>query len=226
MLKFGVSPVNTRRYRQLLWSILLLFFSISFFDLWFLDTFVLIPLFSFTTILAVRTFPLSNFFRHCLQILGLLALVLGMVGDLNHEHPFNQACALGSLVLFICFLGAAVIFLSLHLIHVNHVNADVVIGGVSVYLLIGIVWTLLYQVVFQFSPDAFLDLEALPTDPRFSLLYFSFTTLTTLGYGDITPTSSVSMGLTNMEAIIGQLYPAVFIARLVSLYSLEDKTDS
>jgi hypothetical protein len=226
VLKFGVSPVNTRRYRQLLWSILLLFLSISFFDLWLINTFVLIPLFSFTILLAVRTFPLSNFYRHCLQILGLFALVLGMIGDLQHGNPFNQTCALVSLFMFIFFLGTAIIFLSLHLIHVNHVNSDVVIGGVAVYLLVGIVWALLYQVVFQFSPDAFLDLEDLPTDPRFSLLYFSFTTLTTLGYGDITPTSSVSMGLTNMEAIIGQLYPAVLIARLVSIYSLEDKTES
>ena len=81
MLKFGVSPVNTRRYRQLLWSIILLFFSISFFDFWLINTFVLIPLFSFTILLAVRTFPLSNFYRHCLQILCLFALVLAMVGE-------------------------------------------------------------------------------------------------------------------------------------------------
>jgi len=226
VLKFGVSPVNTRRYRQLFWSIILLFLSVSFFDLWFINSFVLIPLFSCTTLLAVRTFPVPNVFRHCLQILGFLALILGMIGDLDHLNPWCQFSTFASLFLFIFFLSAAIIFLSMHLIHVNSVNSDVVIGGVSVYLLVGIVWTLLYQVVFQFSADAFLDLEALPTDPRFSLLYISFTTLTTLGYGDITPTSSASMGLTNMEAIIGQLYPAVFIARLVSIYSLADKSDS
>ena len=53
------------------------------------------------------------------------------------------------------------------------------------------------------------------------MLYFSFTTLTTLGYGDITPVSKMTMTLSNVQAIIGQLYPAIFIARLVGLYTAQ-----
>jgi hypothetical protein len=51
------------------------------------------------------------------------------------------------------------------------------------------------------------------------MLYFSFVTLTTVGYGDISPIAPIAMTFANLEAIIGQLYPAIIIARLVSLYS-------
>jgi hypothetical protein len=54
------------------------------------------------------------------------------------------------------------------------------------------------------------------------VFYFSFTTLTTLGYGDVSPVNSFAMMLANAEALIGQLYPAIVIAKLVSLYT-EDK---
>ena len=56
-----------------------------------------------------------------------------------------------------------------------------------------------------------------------SIFDFSFTTLTTLGYGDITPNNAFAMILTNAEALVGQIYPAVVIAKLVSLYKVESK---
>ena len=53
-------------------------------------------------------------------------------------------------------------------------------------------------------------------------MYYSFTTLTTLGYGDIVPLNKIAMVVHNIESVFGQLFPAVFIAKLVSLYSVED----
>ena len=52
-----------------------------------------------------------------------------------------------------------------------------------------------------------------------AFLYFSFTTLTTVGYGDISPASDITRMLTNLEAIVGQMYPAIIISILVSIYT-------
>jgi hypothetical protein len=74
---------------------------------------------------------------------------------------------------------------------------------------------------FAYSTVQFFDPQAFSIPPeilgRNSLLYFSFTTLTTVGYGDITLVNPFTMTLSNGEAIIGQLYPAIVIGKLVSL---------
>ena len=93
-----------------------------------------------------------------------------------------------------------------------------VIGAVLVYLTIGLVFVALYTLVGALSPFSFsglriTDRTTLPSD----LVYFSFATLTSVGYGDIVPVHPFARSLTNLEAIIGQLYPATLLARLVSL---------
>jgi hypothetical protein len=93
-----------------------------------------------------------------------------------------------------------------------------VIGAILLYLTIGIVFVALYTLVGALAPGSFEgisvhDRVSLPPD----LVYFSFTTLTTLGYGDILPVHPFARSLSNLEAIVGQLYPATLLARLVSL---------
>jgi Ion channel len=93
-----------------------------------------------------------------------------------------------------------------------------VVGAILLYLTIGLVFVALYTLVGAYSPNAFSGMTvtahvSLPSD----LVYFSFTTLTTLGYGDIMPVHPIARSLSNVEAIIGQVYPATLLARLVSL---------
>jgi len=90
-------------------------------------------------------------------------------------------------------------------------------GAVAAYLLLGLLWGCAFRVVWLAVPGAFATAAgALPDDPML-LYYFSFVTLTTTGYGDILPVAPAARGLATMEALIGQLYPAILIARLVSL---------
>lgn len=94
--------------------------------------------------------------------------------------------------------------------------SDRIFGAIVLYLLIGLMWTLAYSAVEASTPGAFHGSKI--TDPSFfEWGYFSFVTLTTVGYGDITPVARVARSLANLEALIGQLYPAIIIARLVSL---------
>jgi len=89
-------------------------------------------------------------------------------------------------------------------------------GAVAVYLLLGIVWGLAYRLVWLVAPGAFTEGGGPVADPS-SLYYFSFVTLTTVGYGDVLPVGQAARGLATLEALTGQLYPAILIARLVSL---------
>lgn len=89
-------------------------------------------------------------------------------------------------------------------------------GAIAVYLLFGVGWAHAYHILDVLRPGSF----ALPSEPLASVgdwSYFSYTTLTTLGYGDITPIRPVARTLAMGEALTGQLYLAVLIARLVAM---------
>ena len=97
------------------------------------------------------------------------------------------------------------------------------------YLMLGLMWTLAYWLVDQLTPGgAFSFNTALGGQSMngFNGIYFSFITLSTVGYGDITPVSRVARWLAALEAMTGLLYVAVLIARLVSLYSRTESDHS
>jgi len=94
-----------------------------------------------------------------------------------------------------------------------------IVGAVLLYLVIGFTFTALFCFVALFEPNAFAGLR--PLEDNLAVAsnfgYFSFVTLTSVGYGDIVPVHPYARGLANVEAIIGQLYPATLLARLVTL---------
>lgn len=91
-----------------------------------------------------------------------------------------------------------------------------VLGAIAVYLLLGIGWANAYQIAEHFFPGSFVSTIAQPVSLN-DWVYFSFLTLTTVGYGDIVPVHRVARSLAIGEALTGQLYIAVLLARLVSL---------
>ena len=125
------------------------------------------------------------------------------------------------------FLAVTLVVILHAILRQERVTADTVLGGICVYLLLGAIWLLAYSALEFAAPGSFLQggeslsalrPEALESNRFPELLYFSFVTLTTLGYGDITPTSHAARALATGEAITGQLYLAIFVARLVGLH--------
>jgi hypothetical protein len=94
--------------------------------------------------------------------------------------------------------------------------------------MLGLMWTVAYWLVDQMTPGGAFSYTSRGAQSMngFTGFYFSFITLSTVGYGDITPVSRVARWLAAMEAITGLLYVAVLIARLVSLYSTAKSDDS
>jgi hypothetical protein len=88
-------------------------------------------------------------------------------------------------------------------------------GAIAGYLLLGLTWANLYELLALRLPGAFSGAEFAGTTYRW--VYFSFVTLTTVGYGDVIPIHPLARSFANLEALTGQLYPAILLARLVSL---------
>jgi hypothetical protein len=103
------------------------------------------------------------------------------------------------------------------------VTLDRITGAVVLYLLLGIAWAAAYELVAIHVADAFIGGDIHAKGPV-RWLYFSFVTLTTVGYGDITPVARAARSLAALEALIGQLYPASILARLVSLRAEDRKS--
>lgn len=112
------------------------------------------------------------------------------------------------------------------------INHDTILGAICGYLLLAFVFAYIYEIIVTVLPGAFSGLEPASASnvpgssgmDTHSLLYFSFVTITTTGYGDITPVHPIARTLAVLEALAGQLYLAGFVARLVGI--LGKDTDS
>jgi len=111
--------------------------------------------------------------------------------------------------------------------HESVVTVDTIIGGIAVYILLAVAWSAGYQLVEFVRPGSFVPVNGEigrwgPWEPAPGLyprlLFFSFITLTTLGYGDIVPASILAAGLASAEAVVGPLYLTILISRLVGFH--------
>ena len=158
--------------------------------------------------------PRTLLFSAPLFIAYLLAVFMG------GRHL--SAVALSIRAFFFCYAVAVIVS---HILRAQKVTAHMLAGAACAYVLTGITWANFYEILEILQPGSF----DIPTafllqpqgDPGMALQYFSFTTLTTVGYGDIHPSNIRAAGLAIGEAIVGQLYVAIMIARLVSLHLVQ-----
>jgi Ion channel len=127
-----------------------------------------------------------------------------------HLHLLNDVVSLP-------LLGILLILISRQIFREGPITMHRVRGSIAVYLLMGVLWTIAYDVTETMKPGSFRFGAGYQGPELPTLGYYSFTTLTTLGFGDILPVRPLARSLTLLEALIGQLYPAVLIARLVSM---------
>ncbi len=147
----------------------------------------------------------------------------------------SQNLLIWGLIFEICFFSLVTITILKFVLSYKRIDADKIYGGVCGYLLIGIIWALIYTTIENAMPNSFEfggiysgDYHYLFTYRFYlgNLIYYSFVTLTTIGYGDIYPISITARLFSSLEAVIGQIYIAVLIGRLVGvhiLYSLSER---
>lgn len=155
----------------------------------------------------------------------LLSQIVAVVWERNETLAVDY-------VLSISFMVYVILLMLRWLFRQEVVDFNTICCSLCVYLLLGVAWSIVFSLLVVVDPGAFADLPH-ATDSaariRFGAaetitsLYFSFVTLTTLGYGDITPTSPAARMLAVVEAVMGQLYLAVLVARLVGSYIAKGK---
>ncbi len=153
-------------------------------------------------------------------IVGIILSLLSIARDDDTLHVFSE------LALFV-FLALAV-FNTLRQVAVgNDISPNRIIGATCVYLMLGVIWSTAYSALEFVQPGSFAGLTE-STSPAWNpdWVYFSFVTITTLGYGDILPLTQSARSLAFAEAIVGQFYIAVLVAGLVGAYISERADNS
>ena len=151
-------------------------------------------------------------------VLLAIALVLGslFVGWGDVERP-NLYLDLFNDLYSLLFIGFLVALIFRQIFRTGPITSRRIQGSVAVYLLLGLLWAVWYDIIEVLQPRSFgiLTQEGGASLPQ--LAYFSFTTLTTLGFGDIVPLKPIARSLVMLEALVGQLFPVILIARLVTM---------
>ena len=152
-------------------------------------------------------------------LFGLLLVVAGIANTVAMvflQIPMLRFVAIG--IMFLFFLFTTII--AIHdVMSSESVNINEIVGAMCSYLLLGFIWTMIYLFLNAVSPGSFNGISMVSDGTTLSdFVYYSFVTLTSLGYGDITPVTPIARALSYLEAIIGQFYIAVLVATLVGIH--------
>ena len=151
-----------------------------------------------------------------LTVVSLLVILINILFFDIYQSIFQYF-----LKLFI--IGITIIELFKEIIRTKKIDSHIVSSAISIYILIGVFWYLLFMFLLMIDPDSFDIRNFNPEMVSIDMIYFSFTTLTTLGYGDITPVSYTAKMWSITEAMMGVMFLAVMISRVVSLFGSKKK---
>jgi len=156
------------------------------------------------------------------SLLVISVVILAIIERLSH---FYYSKYLNLLILFVFFLHSF-ITVSKQIFFQGRVTLNIIIGSLSLFFLIGLLWSVIYLFLLQLDPNALSGIEAQSWQQNFSrVTYYSFVTLTTLGYGDILPTNRLTEFFAYMEAIVGLFYMAIIVASLISTREPKSKDE-
>jgi hypothetical protein len=165
--------------------------------------------------------------RRLTLVLGVPAILLQMVA---YSTPIRISLLIAAITTLL-FIGFVIAIVYRAVMARGRVTVDKLAAAVNVYLLLGLAWAIVYGVIASFEGSAFsadainfhtLE-EYVSFGAEFVFIYFSFVTLTTLGYGDILPMTSAAQTAAWMEAVVGQLFVAVTLARLVGMFGKNEE---
>jgi len=130
--------------------------------------------------------------------------------------PILQFLSMG---MAIAFCALSLVFALRHIFSGNRIDGNRIIGAICVYLLLGVLLALLNMFVYELIPDSFSGITGnVDTEQGLDLIYYSFVTMTTLGYGDIAPVGPLARALAYFGAVTGQFYIAILVGMTVGLY--------
>jgi len=164
--------------------------------------------------------------RKIFRILGVLLLPL-IVGNWLYDPAEQGLWAQTTATLTLLFLLTTTIVIFATIITATRVSTDIIFGAVAVYMLVGVIVAVLFQLLHNADPGSVVThMDSISHDLFPQFLYFSFVTLTSVGYGDFAPASPEARTLATATGIFGQLYLAILIAKLVGVYTAQSITET
>jgi hypothetical protein len=158
--------------------------------------------------------------------IGMVFVVAGITLSILAANLDVEILRYGAILSISGFLVVAISYTLRQVVFGTEMNTNRLVGAICVFLLLGLIWSYAYSLLDLVAPNSFTGSGTEAGGMSDSgWLYFSFVTLTTLGYGDITPVSATARTLAFMQAVAGQFYIAVLVAGLVSGY-ISERRDS
>ena len=178
---------------------------------------------SYSALLAVGLWSLRSSGRAFSAAIAFV--IAGVVLNLLFAYYKQTVFQVYSTIALLAFLFLATGTAMKQIATANNISANRIVGAICVYLMLGVIWALSYGLLEVIIPGSFGGLTEGTATVSWSpdWVYFSFVTLTTLGYGDVLPLTFFSRTLAYFEAIVGQFYLAVLVAGLVGAYLTENQ---
>jgi hypothetical protein len=173
--------------------------------------------FTFVLITGATAITRSRWAAWAVGLFAAANLLVQWTWRLTQSPPLLPF-VVGGMFTYLCLLAGVVFAQVLRgpIVTRHHIE-----GAIAGFLLLGLAWAFAYRLVQLFEPNAIVFEHPVQSTRHDTLtgelVYFSFVTLTTVGYGDVTPVGSIARTLAILEALTGQLFPAILLARLVSL---------
>lgn len=159
----------------------------------------------------------------------LVLTLVSFISVIVVGHVFSiQEVDVAILFLMLMFFNGMFNAVCRQVLFTKEVDPNKIVGSIALFLLLGLMWAVFYLIILEFMPNSFEGVPNLPWGDNFSnMAYFSFVTLTTLGYGDIIPKTPFSQVVVYLEAVVGVFYMAIVVASLVgsSISSNQSSSD-
>ncbi len=169
-----------------------------------------------TQVVAYFSLNLSKDWRRFVGLMLALMLVANVVRELA-KWPALPMVGLPLMLIFYCGMAYAA---ARQVLFSGNIDHNTIVGTVSIFLLLGLIWALMYLISLEYWPDGINGIEYQNWhDNLGAAIYFSFITMTSTGYGDITPALPITRTLAYLQAITGTFYMAVVVASLVGAFS-------
>lgn len=149
--------------------------------------------------------------RYVALVLGVPALIMGFM-EVSDGELFWVSRAVLSIIIYLFMI----VVLTRTVFRSKRFGVSDVSAALSIYLIVGLLWAKLYGLLYVLDEHSFVVNSGIEAGRESPLFYFSFVTLTTLGYGDISPASPLAMSLATLEAIVGQFFMVVGVATVVA----------
>jgi hypothetical protein len=152
-------------------------------------------------------------------IAGIVLVVTDLMMTVYHLRTGTSWSETVTLVIEMTFCAMSMVFAMDHVLFGRKMSFNRIVGAICVYLLLGLILSQTNMLINRYIPGSFngIDLSETPTE-GFTLIYYTFVTMTTLGYGDVTPEGALARVVAYLAAIAGQFYIAILVAMLVSQY--------